>query len=95
MNISISEKKRVRLQNRECFGVTKLVSDSKAIIHIAKCTNESPGQYAITLLHELLHVWVDMIKKKGFPIDLRKEHPYIYAVEKAVMILTKQMIKKA
>lgn len=94
VNILIKQPKRVRLDNYECYGVTRFLSPSKYVVYVGKNKNREPGQYAITLLHELLHVWVDLIKRNGFPIDLRKEHPYIYAVEKAVMSLTMRMLKE-
>jgi hypothetical protein len=77
MRIDIKLSKRTRLRNRECYGVTRFISDNRAIIYISESANKDIGTYALTLIHELLHVWLAMLKAVGSKIDLRKDHTFI------------------
>jgi len=94
MRIDIKLSNRVRKRNRECFGLTRILSGHRAIIYISKRANTEPGQYALTLIHEFLHVWIAMLQAAGSSIDLRRDHTFIYAVERSICKLSKLLLKK-
>jgi hypothetical protein len=95
MRIDIKLSKRTRLRNRECYGVTRFISDNRAIIYISESANKDIGTYALTLIHELLHVWLAMLKAVGSKIDLRKDHTFINSVEKAIIRLSKRLKRRS
>ena|SRR5271157_916869 len=47
----------VTVHGKPCYGVVK-ANNNKFKILIAKCAGESFEQFAETVLHELLHLWV-------------------------------------
>jgi hypothetical protein len=55
--------------------------------------NKDLAEYGSTLLHELLHVWLAILQANGAVINKRKEHPFIYAVEKNITGLVKMLSK--
>ena len=75
------------------YGETGFPSPNKAIITISRALNKSLASYASTLLHELLHVWIHVLSLKGFKIDDEREHDFIYAAERAVLIEFKKTKK--
>jgi predicted metal-dependent peptidase len=41
--------------------------------------------FAGTLLHEMLHAWVNMLERKGFQTDEEREEKFIRRAEKIVI----------
>ena len=74
------------------YGMTTFQSPDKTLIEIAQDKNETIDVFSVTLLHEMLHVWLTMIKSGGATIDLRKDHKFIYAVEDMILKLA-QLLK--
>ena len=70
-------------------GLTTIKSKDHVLIEIAEDKNKELSEFSITLLHELLHVWISIIKSNGAPINLRLGHKFIYAVELEVAKLSK------
>lgn len=93
MRIDVRVSNRVRKNNRECYGLTRILSKDRAIIYISKSANKNPGQYAQTLIHEFLHLWLSMLQAVGAKIDFRRDHTFIYAVEASIIKLSKKLIK--
>lgn len=57
----------------------------KAIITISRKLNDTVAEYAATVLHELLHLWMTMLRFKGIRVTNTLEHKFIYGVEDAVI----------
>lgn len=71
-------------------GEFVIISKSKAEILISKKRNKTVGDFAGTLLHELLHFWCTILQSHGLAEPRRKEHRFIYlAVEKTIKIYNK------
>lgn len=64
-----------------------------ATITISQRLNYYFAEYAATLLHELLHLWVTMLRLKGFKITNRREHLFIYATERHVLREAKRYMR--
>lgn len=67
------------------YGKYWPMSRRRACITLSRKENTTVNWYALTLIHELLHFWVAMIKTKGAKIDRRKEHKFINHLEKDVI----------
>lgn len=82
MVIVMKNKKRIR---GKCFGITKYVNRNKVLIEISEEMNKEPAEYYSTILHELLHVWVSIMKTNGVKATKEKEHKFIYKVESQIV----------
>ena len=76
------------------YGECAFVGPHKAIITISKKGNGYLAGYASTVLHELLHVWIRILAKKGFEVDDETEHDFIYAVERDLLKQFKKIVGK-
>lgn len=81
VRIYIKMSKRVRLANRECYGLTSIKNRHRIDIYISE-TCKDMSVFAVTLFHELLHAWIEIIKSGGATIDVRRSHTFIYHMEK-------------
>ena len=54
------------------------------VITLSTTENKTLAEWASTLLHELLHVWVTAIRLRGFKVTGIKEHKFIYEAEEAI-----------
>lgn len=79
---------------KDDYGECAFPTPYKAIITISKKGNRYLAEYASTVLHELLHVWVRILAKKGFKIEDNAEHDFIYAVEKDILQRFKKVLGK-
>ncbi len=70
-------------------GLTTFYKNGKATVLISEKENTTIALFSTTLLHELLHIWLEVIKQNGATIDLRKDHKFITAVETSVIKLAK------
>lgn len=76
------------------FGTFALRGRDRARINISLKLNESLAEYGSTLLHEMLHAFTTLLRKKGFKVTDRKEHKFIYAVEADVVKQMKKHLKR-
>ena len=70
-------------------GLSTFETNGDVLIEISEKENPTIAEFSVTLLHELLHVWLEVIKKNGATIDLRKDHKFITQVEQSVIKLAK------
>lgn len=64
-----------------------------ALITVSLKENDTVAEYGSTVLHELLHLWVTILRKKTFKCTDSKEHRFIYAVERAIIKQAKKHLK--
>lgn len=68
-------------QDQELFGWCNLVRN-KFEISISLKRNKTMEEYAGTLLHEFLHLWLGILQRhKYLPVGLKDEHKVIENVE--------------
>lgn len=90
MTIVIKNQKRL---SDGSYGVTHFLSVNRIHIKMNLEKNETVAEYGCTLLHELLHAWLKILKLHGAKFDSRKEHKFIYATEAATLKLMKKFMK--
>ena len=83
----IIEIKNVRECKNKAFGNFFVKSKGKMLITISQKKNDNVAEYASTILHEMLHAWVTVLRLQGFKVTGVKEHRFIYAVERRVLEL--------
>lgn len=88
------EIKDVRECKNKAYGNFLLRGHSSAVITISLKLNPTIGEYGATLLHELLHAYTTMMRKKGFRVSDRREHQWIYAAEDAIIRTMTKYLKK-
>ncbi len=65
-------------------------SNNQCEIQISKKRNQTIDDFAETLLHELLHLWVTILQTHGLKDSIRREHGFINSiVPKAIKELNK------
>lgn len=64
--------------------------NGRAKISISLKRNKKVEEYAATLLHEIIHLWFSLIRPKGKILSDKKEHAFIYAVERNIKKLIKE-----
>jgi hypothetical protein len=77
------------------FGYFQAVSRTRALICVSQELNTTVAQYAATLLHELLHLWVTLLRADGFKARNGEEHRFIYDVETMAVRKMKKHFKRA
>jgi hypothetical protein len=90
MLINLKEVKKCR---NGAHGNFLLRGAGYALITISLKLNDTVAEYAATVLHELLHLWVTVMRLKGFRVTDTTEHKFIYAVEKVVIEMAKKHLK--
>lgn len=75
-------------------GLSTFETNGDMLIEISEKENPTIDLFAVTMLHELLHVWLEILKRNGAEIDLSKDHKFITAVELAVINLSKLLKEK-
>ncbi len=60
------------------YAETTFPAPHKAVITISRQLNKSLASYGTTMLHELLHVWMQILLANGFD----PEHDFVDATEK-------------
>ncbi len=70
-------------------GIFTVHSRNRATIRVSLERNPRLFEFAATLLHELLHLWVEVLLRHGFKIGARREHQWIEACEGAIARLLK------
>lgn len=89
--ITIKNKKKLKDDD---YGVTNYVSNKKFVIEVSLSRNPDLAEYGSTLLHELLHAWLGILKLNGAKFNSRNEHKFIYKVEKNITDLLKMLKRK-
>lgn len=74
----------------DAYGTFAITGPERAIITISTTRNRTISDYAATLLHELLHCYIALLKSNGFKVGAKKEHVWIEACEE---VITKLMAK--
>lgn len=90
----ILEVKKVNKCKDGDFGYFRSVTKDKSKIVISLSKNKYLAEYGATLMHELLHFWVYMLRKEGFRVGNRKEHKFVYAAEDKILKEIKTHFKK-
>lgn len=81
----ILEIKKVKKCLNGAYGNFLLRGRDYALITVSLKLNQLLAEYGVTLLHELLHFWMTMMRREGFKMNDRREHQFIYAVEKKII----------
>lgn len=75
-----------RLPQGDCGICTvRSRSGNKHEILISRRAHKTVAEFGSTLLHELLHLWVNLLKIYGYRVRLKYEHMWIRAVEKVII----------
>lgn len=88
------EIKGVRYCRQGEYGYFKILGSQRACIAISLKENTTLNQYAETLLHELLHFYIALLKVEGFNVGSRNEHKWIEACELMVIDQMKRHLKR-
>jgi hypothetical protein len=89
--ITIKIKSKKHCSNPKWFGEAIWLNKHKADIIISEAKNTNSGEFALTVLHELLHIWLSILMFNGFKV--KNEHKFIYLVEEDIKTRFKQVIK--
>lgn len=77
--------------DQELFGWCNLVRNKFDIVVSLK-RNKTIEEYAGTLLHEFLHLWITILQRhKYLPVSLKKEHNVIGMIEAVTQFAIHQM----
>jgi hypothetical protein len=93
--IMLIQIKDVKTIKGQCYGITRYVSPKKIKVEMSLSLNKDLAEYGSTLLHELLHVWIVILRSNGAVISKKQEHPFIYLVEKKITRLVKMLKGKS
>lgn len=91
MLINLKEVKKCR---NGAYGNFIMRGAGSATITISQKLNNTVSEYAATVLHEFLHLWVTVTRLKGFRVTNIKEHRFIYAVEHVIIEMAKKHLKR-
>lgn len=91
MLVNLKEVKQCR---NGAYGNFLLRGSSSALITISMKLNDTVAEYSATMLHELLHLWITLLRLKGYRTNNVREHRFIYAVEKVVLEMAKKHLKR-
>lgn len=89
--ITIKLKSKKQCSNPKWFGETIWINKNNIDIVISQSKNINSGEFALTVIHELLHAWLSILIHNGFKV--KNEHKFIYLVEEDVKTRFKQVIK--
>jgi hypothetical protein len=91
MRIDLKDVKRCK---NDAYGNFLLRGTKSALITISLALNKRIDEYAATVLHELLHLWVTILRLKGFVTTNRREHDFIYAVERVILQKARRHLRR-
>jgi hypothetical protein len=87
--------KEVEKCRNGAYGNYRTQRNGQCVITISISKNQEAAEWAATVLHELLHFWVTLLRvKSGHAVSNFKEHRFIYAVEAAVAPLIKKWLRR-
>jgi len=79
--------------SKNSFGETIFDPNKEVItINISTKKNKNQAEFYVTLLHELLHVWVAVMKANRAKV--KHEHKFIYRCEDAIIKELKRLSKE-
>jgi hypothetical protein len=81
----ILEIKNVKECKNKAWGNFTILGKEKMLITISLKCNKYLADYASTILHEMLHAWVTILRVNGVRVTNLKEHRFIYAVERKIL----------
>lgn len=84
---------KVKACRNKAYGNFLLRGHESALITISLKLNPMLAEYGATLLHELLHLWITMMRREGFRGSDKKEHEFIYEVEDQIVRIMKRHFK--
>ena len=87
------EIKMVNKCRNGAFGNFIVRGRESILITISHEKNQMMAEYGATLLHELLHLWMTLLRGKKFKCSDTKEHQFIYAVERLIYQMAKSYLK--
>lgn len=73
---------------KDYYGTFETLGKKRALIEISKKKACTPHDFMLTVVHELLHLWISILGAQGIKIDSRKEHKVIYKIEKYLVRLS-------
>lgn len=91
MRIELKEVKKCR---NGAYGNFLLRGHSSALITVSQKLNDTVAEYAATVLHELLHLWITILRLKGFRTTNVTEHKFINAAEQIILVAAKKYLKR-
>lgn len=81
----IIEIKNVKECRNKAFGNFVIKGHEKVLITVSLKKNVTVAEYCSTLLHEMLHAWVTILRAQGVRTSNMREHRFIYAVERKIL----------
>lgn len=90
----IIEIKNVKDCRNKAWGNFAIKGSEKMLITISIKRNKYIADYASTVLHELLHAWVTILRAQGVRVTNLREHRFIYAVERKILNELKLLRRK-
>lgn len=91
MLVNIKDVKKCR---NGAYGNFLMRGAGSALITVSLNLNNTVAEYAATVLHELLHLWVTILRLKGFRVTNTREHRFIYAAEKHIITMAKKHLRR-
>ncbi len=88
------EIREVKACKNKAYGNYLLRGHNTALITVSLKLNRTLADYSATTLHELLHLWTTLIRKKGFKVTNAKEHDFIYGAEAAIIKVMQKYLSK-
>lgn len=90
----IVEIKEVKQCRNKAFGNFICRGQNNALITISLKNNDTVAEYSATIFHELMHLWVTILRLKGFRCTNIKEHKFIYAAEDFILRMAKKHLRR-
>lgn len=90
MLVEIKDVKRCK---NKAYGNFWIRGQQNVLITVALDKNDTVAEYSATVFHELMHLWVTILRSKGFRCTNIKEHRFIYAAEEHVLAMAKKHLK--
>ena len=90
MLVEIKEVKQCR---NKAFGNFLLRGQQSALITVSLKLNDTVAEYSATVFHELMHLWVTILRSKGFRCTNTTEHKFINAAEDYVLKMARKHLK--
>ncbi len=91
MRVDIKEVEAIR---DDSFGTFHMKRRNYAVIKISRKLNDTVAEYAATTLHELLHLWIAILRLQDFRVADRTEHRFINDAEKTIIKSAKRYLRR-
>lgn len=90
----ILEIKKVKQCRNGAYGNFHVLGHERARITLSLKRNTDMAEYAATLLHELLHAYMTLLRREGFRVTDAVEHKWIEAIEVVIIKLMLKILPK-